>query len=97
MRSIDFEDAKSVWEALPDEVQQGRVVAITRGGKREAKLFPPDREPDREAARAAAEHIRQRRDANRPAPRSPLRKSLHFEMKVINDGFSDYLRIRLTF
>jgi prevent-host-death family protein len=50
-------EAKNTLGALLDRVEKGEEIAITRHGKRVARIVPDSREIDRENARRAADAI----------------------------------------
>ena len=56
MREIGAAEAENTLDALLDLVEKGEEVAITRAGKRVARLVP-DADHDREKARQAVEAI----------------------------------------
>jgi len=58
MRTIDENRAKERLSALLDEMQAGREVLITRGGKPLARLVPAGSGFDRVRARKAADGLR---------------------------------------
>ena len=58
MREIGAFEAKNTLGALLDLVQSGEEVAITRHGKRVARLVPDAGSRDVEKARRAAEEIK---------------------------------------
>jgi prevent-host-death family protein len=57
MREVGAFEAKNTLGSLLDLVEKGEEVAITRRGKRVARLVPDVGERDREKARRAAEEI----------------------------------------
>ncbi len=57
MREIGAFEAKNTLGTLLDLVENGEEVAITRRGKRVARLVPDTGERDREKARRAAANI----------------------------------------
>jgi prevent-host-death family protein len=57
MREIGAFEAKNTLGSLLDLVEKGEEVAITRRGKRVARLVPDSGGHDREMARRAAERI----------------------------------------
>jgi prevent-host-death family protein len=57
MREIGAFEAKNTLGSLLDLVEKGEEVAITRRGKRVARLVPDTGHRDREKARRAAEDI----------------------------------------
>jgi prevent-host-death family protein len=57
MREIGAFEAKNTLGSLLDLVEKGEEVAITRHGKRVARLVPDSGERDREKARRAAKRI----------------------------------------
>ena len=61
MREIGAFEAKNTLGSLLDLVETGEEVAITRRGKRVARLVPDTGERDREKARRAAASIIARR------------------------------------
>ena len=58
MRDVPVFEAKNKLSALLDEVEAGTEIAITRRGRRVARLVPPESESTRETARRAATEIR---------------------------------------
>ncbi len=57
MREIGAFEAKNKLGTMLDLVEKGEEVAITRRGRRVARLVPDRGAPDREKARRAAEEI----------------------------------------
>ena len=61
MKEVGAFEAKNRLGQLPDRVEAGEEILITRRGKVVARLVPPGAPVDRERARRAMEEIREAR------------------------------------
>jgi len=70
MREVPVFEAKNKLSALLDEVEAGAEIAITRRGRRVARLVPPESQRTGETARRAAAEIRKLAHEMKNGPKS---------------------------
>jgi prevent-host-death family protein len=71
MKQVQASAAKAHLSELLDEVERGETIAITRHGKRVARIVPEDSEREREIRQAMAE-IEELRKQNKPVTREEI-------------------------
>ena len=71
MKQVQASAAKAHFSELLDEVERGETIAITRHGKRVARIVPEDSEREREIRQAMAE-IEELRKQNKPVTREEI-------------------------
>lgn len=81
MREIQASEAKAHLSQLLDAVERGEAVAITRHGRRVARIVP-ERDRGREESERAIETIREIRQRTKKVPIAEILSSRHEGHKV---------------